>query len=168
MVAIQVWWCFWCSPYMVKINIKSHLTEAVPENSIGFIFVLFISVLIKVTSSLYDHCHAAFFSRPFSYSLYESSDVSSSSARRDSVSVLEIRLKIWEFLQLQNFTELILRRCVWFLLGVDLEVSSYLQVWSKHDAARIAEQNYLNRMLREYRCLTAAVNIQCWQIPEVQ
>lgn len=61
MVAIQVWWCFWCSPYMVKINIKSHLTEAVPENSIGFIFVLFISVLIKVTSSLYDHCHAAFF-----------------------------------------------------------------------------------------------------------
>lgn len=46
---------------MEKINIKSHLTEAVPENSISFIFVLLISVLIKLTSSLYDHCHPAFF-----------------------------------------------------------------------------------------------------------
>lgn len=82
--------------------------------------------------------------------------------------MLEIRVKIWEFLQLQNFTELILRRCVWFLLGVDLEVSSYLHVWSKYDAARVAEQNDLNCMLREYQRLTAATNVQCWQIPEVQ
>lgn len=48
MVVIQLWWGFWCGPYVKKINVKSHLTETVPGNSIGFIFVLYISVLIKL------------------------------------------------------------------------------------------------------------------------
>lgn len=52
-----------------------------------------------------------------------------------------MRLKIWVVLQLQNFTELILCRCAWLLFGIDLEVSSYLKVWSRCDAAEVAEQN---------------------------
>lgn len=57
------------------------------------------------------------------------------------MNILEMRLKIWVVLQLQNFTELILCRCAWLLFGIDLEVSSYLKVWSRCDAAEVAEQN---------------------------